>query len=143
MYNCKYLLIGLLIALGLRSFDVNGQQIEKEGAKPQLWLTDPDHAVLFKLQNQGLKYIPTLKNIPEITVDKSKSYQQMDGFGFALTGGSAVLISQMSPTKQADLLQELFGTNKSSLGVSYLRISVGASDLDACIKKNFGHKSTC
>ena len=54
----------------------------------------------------------------------------MDGFGYALTGGSAMLIRKMSAAAQAKLLNELFGTKGNSIGVSYLRISVGSSDLD-------------
>ena len=130
MHNYKYLFIGLVIVLGLRSLNADGQKIKSGETKPQLWLTDPDHAVLFKLQNQSFKQINTLKSIPTITIDKSKTYQQMDGFGFALTGGSAMLINKMSAGKQADLLEELFNANKNSISVSYLRISLGASDLD-------------
>jgi glucosylceramidase len=130
MYNCKYLFVGLLIVLGLQSRHANGQKIIQGERKPQLWLTDPDHAVLFKLQNQSIKQTDTSKQIPEITIDKSKTYQQMDGFGFALTGGSAMLINKMSVIKQAELLKELFGDGKNNIGVSYLRISIGSSDLD-------------
>lgn len=54
----------------------------------------------------------------------------MDGFGFALTGGSAMLINKMSPDNQMALLRELFGTGKNDIGASYLRVSIGASDLD-------------
>ena len=130
MHNYKYLTIGLLIVLGLESFSAGAQKIKPEETKPQMWLTDPDHGVLFKLQNQSFKPINPLKNTPTITIDKSQIYQQMDGFGFALTGGSAMLINKMSADKQADLLKELFGVNKNSIGVSYLRISIGSSDLD-------------
>ena len=59
-------------------------------------------------------------------------------FGFALTGGSAQHIVRMSGAARADLLQELFGTanastkngNKNEIGISYLRLSIGASDLN-------------
>lgn len=130
MHNCKYLFAGLLIVLGLQSRHANGQKIIQGERKPQLWLTDPDHAVLFKLQNQSIKQADTSKRIPGITIDKSKTYQQMDGFGFALTGGSAMLINKMSAIKQAALLKELFDDGKNNIGVSYLRISIGSSDLD-------------
>src|SRR5258708_33858733 len=129
MYTSKYHIVLLLLVLGLQSIHADAQKIDSGDRKPQLWLTDPDHGVLFSLQNQSFTQ-NTLKSIPEITVDKSKTYQQMDGFGFALTGGSAMLINNMSVIKQADLLKELFGTNQNSIGVSYLRVSLGASDLD-------------
>ena len=60
-----------------------------------------------------------------------QSFQVVDGFGYTLTGGSAQLINALSSSKKSSLLQELFGKNDSSIGISYLRISVGASDLHA------------
>src|SRR3569833_284665 len=41
-----------------------------------------------------------------------------------------MLIYIMSAEKQATLLKELFGVGGGALGTSYLRISIGASDLD-------------
>src|SRR5690606_37355005 len=41
----------------------------------------------------------------------------------------ASLINGLSLDKKEVLLQELFGTDSGSIGVSYLRISIGASDL--------------
>lgn len=65
-----------------------------------------------------------------ITIDTSKTFQEIDGFGFTLTGGSAMHLYKMSGSKKASVLQELFGTKKNDIGISYLRISIGASDLD-------------
>lgn len=129
MHSYKHFTI-LLILLSLQSLHADGQKIMQENGKPQLWLTDPDKGVLFKQQNNFLKQLSQAKNIPTITINKSKSFQQMDGFGFALTGGSADLINKMTVDKQTSLLKELFGNDKKDIGVSYLRISIGASDLD-------------
>ena len=68
---------------------------------------------------------------PVIQVDTSQHFQTVDGFGYTLTGGSAMLLNQMGATERTALLQEFFGENANSIGVSYLRISIGASDLDA------------
>ncbi|MDB5124567.1 MAG: glucosylceramidase [Mucilaginibacter sp.] len=130
MHKCKQLTLALLLILGLRSINAEGQKTTTEKSDPQLWLTDPDHGILFKQQNQSPKQNSTDKEISFITVDQSKTYQQMDGFGFALTGGSAMLINKMSPIKQQQLLTELFGNGENAIGTSYLRISIGASDLD-------------
>jgi glucosylceramidase len=130
MYYYKCLLVGLLIALGFYPFNADAQKKLSNQAKFQLWLTDPGNGILFKQQKQRFKTGHNLKNTPSITVNRSKIYQQMDGFGFALTGGSAMLINKMTAVKQAALLKELFGTGKNDIGVSYLRISLGASDLD-------------
>ena len=53
----------------------------------------------------------------------------MDGFGYTLTGGSAMHIAKMNAPARARLLQELFGTGTNDIGISYLRLSIGASDL--------------
>ncbi|MEP6846901.1 MAG: glycoside hydrolase family 30 beta sandwich domain-containing protein, partial [Panacibacter sp.] len=58
----------------------------------------------------------------------------IDGFGYTLTGGSAYVIDQLSAADKSFLLQQLFSTNSStSIGVSFLRISIGASDLNASV----------
>ena len=66
-----------------------------------------------------------------ILFNANKKYQTMEGFGFALTGGSANLIDQLTVAKKNQLLNEIFGSGKNNLGVSYIRVSIGASDLDA------------
>lgn len=64
-----------------------------------------------------------------IQLNPDETFQSIDGFGFALTGGSAQVIYRLDPAKRAALLQELFANN----GISVLRISVGASDLDSAV----------
>jgi glucosylceramidase len=130
MKNLNFFIAGLLIVFILPSSNVNGQQIKKTVTGPELWLTDPGHGVLFKRQDQNTKQTIASENSPQITINPSKTYQEIDGFGFALTGGSAVLINKMSTVKQIQLLKELFGTGKGEIGTSYLRVSIGASDLD-------------
>ncbi len=95
-----------------------------------LWLSNPDRSALFERQSTPLPFVsaPATKQI--INVDGAKTYQTMDGFGFALTGGSAQVIMRMDPAKRAALLQELFGVDGNSIGVSYLRLTVGASDMN-------------
>jgi glucosylceramidase len=53
----------------------------------------------------------------------------MVGFGYTLTGGSATLINRMNLSAKEALLKELFATDSNHIGVSYLRVSIGASDL--------------
>lgn len=66
-----------------------------------------------------------------IHLSERETYQKMDGFGFAITGGSAQHLNTMNPSARANLLQELFGSGDADLKLSFLRISIGASDLDA------------
>jgi glucosylceramidase len=106
-----------------------GAAQSKQGV--DVWLTTADRTSLFAEQGQRLKFEKAAATSePEIRVDDSKRFQTMDGFGFALTGGSAELLMHMSPERRTALLKELFATGKGSIGVSYLRVSIGSSDMN-------------
>jgi len=93
-----------------------------------LYLTNADRTQLFDLQSDKVPLFVGNQNF-SITVNPEIKFQEMDGFGFTLTGGSALHINNMSPSQRAELLNELF--NPDNMGISYLRVSIGASDLDA------------
>lgn len=93
------------------------------------WVTSPVNSVLFKRQNSNLNFAKSVNQHPTITVDNTSTFQTIDGFGNCLTGGSATLLNQMSNTARAQILKEMFATDEQNIGISYLRISIGASDL--------------
>lgn len=96
-----------------------------------LWLTTPDRTSLFAEQPAGLALTKGNGETPTIVVDDTVHFQPMDGFGFALTGGSAELLMRMTPDARTKLLRELFAPNaEESIGVSYLRVSIGSSDMN-------------
>jgi glucosylceramidase len=97
----------------------------------QIWTTNADQSTLLQKSNYQLASVS--KNIPVIAINEKKTFQPVDGFGFTLTGGSAMLINRMSDAAKESLLQELFGKGEESIGISYLRISIGASDLDSSV----------
>ena len=94
-----------------------------------LYLTSLDKKSLLEKQEINAHSIDTSLIDKVIKVTDSVQYQIMDGFGYTLTGGSAMLIHKMSKSARSGLLNELF--SKEGLGVSYLRLSIGASDLDS------------
>ncbi|MDQ2863000.1 MAG: glucosylceramidase, partial [Bacteroidota bacterium] len=96
----------------------------------QEWLTSPDKSSLFAKQEKDLQFGTDAGDYPVIKVDDKTTYQSMVGFGFALTGGSATPILQMDNESRSKLLHELFATEGNSIGVSYIRLSIGASDLN-------------
>ena len=100
-------------------------------AQARLWLTDPDHSVLFREQPNRLSFTGASKANSTINVDESAQFQTIDGFGCCLTGGSAEHLMRMNPPNRSALLRELFATNGANIGISYLRVSIGSSDLDA------------
>ena len=97
------------------------------------WVTTPDQAQLLRQQPGRLTFTKAPATGTVIEVDDSQRFQTMDGFGYCLTGGSAELLHAMSAPARAKLLRELFGTGPNDIGVSYLRLSIGASDLDAAV----------
>ena len=101
------------------------------GSAVAFWLTNPDKSALLQKQNTALNFSTALAIEPVITVDTTQTFQSIDGFGYALTGGSAQLIHQLPSSVQTPLLNELFLTDTNHIGVSYLRITIGASDMSA------------
>jgi len=96
-----------------------------------VWLTTPDKTALFFRPKVSLVFGANTNSDPTIAVDTTQTYQTMDGFGYTLTGGSAYVMSQMSASSRAALIRELFATDSTYIGVSYLRVSIGASDLSS------------
>jgi glucosylceramidase len=94
----------------------------------QWWLTDPAHSIWFERQApfgaQG-----GADDLPTIEINQARTFQPMDGFGFTLTDGSATHIQAMGAGARHRLLRELFGTGEGEIGISVLRIAIGASDL--------------
>ena len=115
-----------MFALLFSSLSLNAQQ-EREA---RMWLTTPDRTALVAPQAAALHFSPKAGQLPALTVDDAQHFQSIDGFGFALTGGSAQLLMRMSPPKRAALLKELFTTGDDGIGVSYLRLSIGSSDMN-------------
>ena len=101
----------------------------QSNAQAVQYITKGDKSQLF----QEKKIVPIkAQNVDAtIEVNNNKTFQTMEGFGFALTGGSATLIDALPSAKKKALLKEIFGKGPNGLGVSYIRISMGASDLDA------------
>ncbi|RZL30751.1 MAG: glucosylceramidase, partial [Pedobacter sp.] len=93
------------------------------------WLTKGDKSALLQRQNVALNFTKTTNSYATIEVDETQSFQTIDGFGYTLTGGSATLINNLGAAEKDALIKELFSTDENAIGVSYLRVSIGASDL--------------
>ena len=115
----------------------NSRDTTSTGPNPasdvDFWLTKGDQTVLLQKQNAELLFGTTANSNPFIDVDSTQTFQTVDGFGFTLTGGSAFVINKMDANSKAALLNELFGSGSSGIGISYLRLSIGSSDLNASV----------
>ncbi|HEX7019064.1 MAG TPA: glycoside hydrolase family 30 beta sandwich domain-containing protein [Gemmatimonadaceae bacterium] len=95
----------------------------------QTWLTTPDQRK--GLSHEGDAYLlpDSARAIPTIDVDEQIAYQEMIGFGAAFTDATAYLIQEkMSATQREALLHDLFGRDSGGIGLSFMRVPMGASD---------------
>ncbi|MDE2181618.1 MAG: glycosyl hydrolase [Alphaproteobacteria bacterium] len=101
-------------------------QTEAFAGDVQVWLTTPD-AIKRLSREPGIAFDGGLP-AAIITIDADTRYQEIVGFGAALTDASAWLIqNKMSESQRAALLKELFGRD-GGLGLSFTRLTIGASD---------------
>ena len=102
-----------------------------------LYLTTSDRSALLQLQVPIPFATSPSTATQTIDVNAARTYQTIDGFGFALTSGSAQLLMHMDPDRRHALLHELFTRSGDGsgdgIGVSYLRLTVGASDMNASV----------
>ncbi|MFW0739695.1 glycoside hydrolase family 30 protein [Flavobacterium sp. T12S277] len=123
----QILLLLPLIAVQIKCGTSNNA-VARSG-KAEAWITTTNEAS--KLQKQSdLVFKAETNSNSTILVDASQKFQTIEGFGFSLTGGSAQNILKLDKAKKEALLQELFSRKKDAIGLSYLRISIGASDLN-------------
>ena len=115
---------------GVESFAPASPRAAPAADTVAVWMTTGSKSALLARQ-PTLTFGSGANRNPTITVDGATSYQTMDGFGYTLTGGSAIVINRMPAAARDALLRELFTRSSTTLGVSYLRLSIGASDLSA------------
>jgi len=100
-----------------------------QGPPAQVWLTTGDGSKLLSRQadvhfDSGAPPATLLR----IVVDEGTTYQEMVGFGAAITDASAWLIqNKLAPAQREPLLQDLFGPSPG-IGLSFTRLTMGASD---------------
>jgi glucosylceramidase len=63
-----------------------------------------------------------------VSINSTKRFQRMRGFGAAITDASAELLSRLPERKRRAVMAELFGRADGGLGLSFTRLTVGASD---------------
>ncbi|MDF6040932.1 discoidin domain-containing protein [Streptomyces sp. JH14] len=94
-----------------------------------VWVTTTDRSELLH-RRAPVTFRPGASDRTTITVDPTRTYQRMDGFGAALTDSSARVLSALAPAARNDAMQQLFDPDRG-IGVSFLRQPVGSSDFTA------------
>lgn len=122
--------LGALLAITTFSCKEKEGQYEQAEWKVERWITTGNRSQLLA-REENVMLAGDEKNLPVILIDTAQRFQEIDGFGFSLTGGSAYLLHEkLSAEQRSALLKELFLTDENNIGISYLRVSIGASDLD-------------
>ena len=100
-----------------------------DGETVQVWLTLPDESKKL-YQEPSLTFVAGSDDVTyTIGVDSSVAYQRIEGFGAAMTDSSAWLISTTLPiTQRNGLMADLFTRDGDGIGLSYVRIPMGALD---------------
>jgi len=127
----KYSIIGIFVVLGVLLSCKEQSGLKDTVSTAKIYLTSLDQSQLLNEVEIKKSDISVTTSVGStINLDPSVSYQIMDGFGYTLTGGSAMHLQKMTALSRSKIIEELFGKGAKSIGVSYLRVSIGASDLD-------------
>ncbi|CAH0178444.1 Glucuronoxylanase XynC [Massilia sp. Bi118] len=125
----------ILLAAAFSALPAAAAPVKGEGPTVQAWLTTGDQAKLLSREADASFSSAMVKmaaGTPVIEVDPGTSYQQIAGFGAAITDASAWLIQQkMTGPQREALMRELFGRGQgktTGIGLSFTRLTIGASD---------------
>lgn len=99
--------------------------IELEG-KAVIYVTTDSRSYDFEKLTAEISDKPSMSP-RRITLDPTTRYQEIDGFGAAITGSTCYNLMQMTQENRTKFLKETFSVSEG-MGQSYVRISIGASD---------------
>jgi glucosylceramidase len=117
-------ILGVLLAAGY--------VVARPAAPPaaEMWLTTADQTK--KLASNTLQpSVGAATGEEAVVIDTSRHFQKMQGFGATMTDASAQVLSSLPVKKRKALMAELFGRKNGGLGLSFMRLTVGASDFSA------------
>ncbi|MDZ7612473.1 MAG: glycoside hydrolase family 30 beta sandwich domain-containing protein [Flavobacteriaceae bacterium] len=129
MRNSLFIAWCFLVIIGNLNSQNTGNSIDSGTDLADFWLTKADESVKLEKQQALLKFGKTPNSYSNIEVKETEVFQTVEGFGYTLTGGSAQVINRLTPDRKQELLKELFGSGENDISISYIRISIGASDL--------------
>lgn len=123
----RLLLIVTIVTISI----VKGYSQNSNKQYVESWVTNADRSALFQKQTDSVFFGTSRGGGSTIIIDETQQYQEINGFGYAITGGTAELLMKMSPAARRKILNEVFALNDNNIGVSYLRLSIGSSDLNS------------
>jgi len=101
------------------------------GTSVSVWLTTTDGQNTITPQN-GLAFTAGAGTAPStVTVNENQQFQQMTGFGAAMTDTSAYLIGTKMTAAQRNAVMTALFDPTNGIGLSFVRIPMGSSDYTA------------
>ena len=127
-------LLGLtLLSVGLAAAPtiqpIPAQAASKSDTPVQVWLTDVGSNQWVAKQDDVSFQTQQTTNPLTIKVDDSVKYQEITGYGAALTDSSAWLINQLPADSKNTLMQNLFDPS-AGIGLNMVRSPMGATDFN-------------
>jgi len=98
----------------------------EETSDVDLYVTTASQSMLFKKVDLNFNTKDNMSPYT-ITLDPGTKYQEMDGFGAAVTGSTCYNLLKMSQENRTALLKEIFDPT-DGMGYSYIRVPIGCSD---------------
>jgi glucosylceramidase len=93
----------------------------------EVWVTTGDQRKLLAREPDVAFGSDGSAELPAIEVADTGGFQEIVGFGAAITDASAILINGLPPAQRERLLRDLFDPD-SGVGFSFTRLTIGASD---------------
>lgn len=93
----------------------------------EVYVTTANKSMLFTSIPLSFSTKPNMAVETTITMKPSVTFQEIDGFGAAITGSACYNLLKMTLSNRSKLLKETFDP-VSGMGYSYIRISIGCSD---------------
>ena len=93
----------------------------------QIWVTTADQSLKLSA-GPAMEPVGPAQGDETVIIDTARRFQKMHGFGAAMTDASAQVLSQLPAGKRTAIMAELFGRGPGALGLSFTRLTVGASD---------------
>src|SRR5262245_12962807 len=106
-----------------------GPSAARCGEAVNVWLTT-DNLVKKMEPQAAISFAASSGGSNPIVVDETLTYQEVEGFGAAMTDSAAFLINQVAkPANKQAAMERLFTRAGAGIGISFVRIPLGASDL--------------
>ncbi len=94
-----------------------------------VWLTTDDQSHLLAPQ-ASVSFTTGSGGTNCVVVDETQAYQQIEGFGAAFTDTTGYNLNEVAlPAARTNALQALFARTGNGIGLSFMRLPMGASDL--------------